>query len=471
MRFIPFTEEEKIAANTTDLVQFLQMRGERLERAGREYKLIYTDSAGKHDSIMIHGSTWFDHKNQIGGGAILFMQHFYGMDFVTAVQELLGTSISKCPQRNIEATAVRKERKPFELPEPNKDMHRVFAYLIKQRFIDSDVIAHFAKAKTLYEDKEHHNAVFVGLDENGTPRQASKRSTSTFGKTFRITIEGSDTAYSFAHFGESNKLFVFEAPIDMLSFITLHKQGWEKHSYIAMNGVYESAVLKALESHKNLDRIYLCTDNDEGGIDAAYRLKDILNENGYTDIYRVTPEHKDFNEDLKAKHGAEFIRAEPYKRMTAVMQIGDDLNFYRCVPERLLSRLQATVKNEQYEYLAEYALAGSAFFASRHRGEENERDMFEKLRSKLKAEYKPYSDKGFRQSRLNDLNRCMKDVTRDLGQRARTREQEINTAEKLFRLAESAVKLAADISLSEPEVSESDESQDEGSYDLSSGYG
>ena len=353
----------------------------------------------------------------------------------------------------------------------DESMHRVFAYLIKQRFIDSDVIAHFAKAKTLYEDKEHHNAVFVGLDENGIPRQASKRSTSTFGKTFRITIEGSDTAYSFSHFGESNKLFVFEAPIDMLSFITLHKQGWEKHSYIAMNGVYESAVLKALESHKNLDRIYLCTDNDEGGIDAAYRLKDILNENGYTDIYRVTPEHKDFNEDLKAKHGAEFIPAERYKRFDKVLEISDDLNFYRCVPERLLSRLQATVKNEQYEYLAEYALAGSAFFASRHRGEENERDMFEKLRSKLKAEYKPYSDKGFRHGRISDLNRCMKEVTRDLGLHARTREQEINTAEKLFRLAESAVKLAADISLSEPEVSESDESQDEGSYDFSSGYG
>ena len=276
MRFIPFTEEEKITANTTDLVRFLQMRGERLERAGREYKLIYSDGAGKHDSIMIHGSTWFDHKNQIGGGAILFMQHYYGMDFVTAVNELLGNSISKCPQRAIEATAPKKEKKPFELPEPNKDMHRVFAYLIKQRFIDSDVIAHFAKAKTLYEDKEHHNAVFVGLDETGIPRQASKRSTSTFGKTFRITIEGSDTAYSFTHFGESNKLFVFEAPIDMLSFITLHKQGWEKHSYIAMNGVYESAVLKALESHKNLDRIYLCTDNDEGGIDAAYRLKQLI---------------------------------------------------------------------------------------------------------------------------------------------------------------------------------------------------
>ena len=470
MRFIPFTEEEKIAANTTDLVQFLQMRGERLERAGREYKLIYQDGAGKHDSIMIHGSTWFDHKNQVGGGAIKFMQHYYGMDFVTAVQELLGTSISKCPQRSIDVSSPKREKKAFELPEPNKDMHRVFAYLIKQRFIDPDVIAHFAKVKTLYEDKEHHNAVFVGLDENGVPKQASKRSTSTYGKTFRITIEGSDTEYSFAHFGESKKLFVFEAPIDMLSFITLHKNNWERHSYIAMNGVYESAVMKALETHKNLDSIYLCTDNDEGGIDAAYRLKDILKEKGYSDIFRVMPEHKDFNEDLKAKNGSEAIPAERHLRLEKVLETADDLEYFHSVPERLASRLITTAQCGQYDYLAEYALAGSAFFASRHRSDEAERDMFEKLRSKLKTEYKPYSDKGFRHNRTADLNRVLKEVCTDLSVRARTREQEVRTAEKLFRLAETAVKLSADISLSEQQ--ENQQSEDtEDSLDLSSGYG
>ena len=43
MKYVPFTEEEKTAANTTDLVSFLQMRGERLVRAGREHKLIYTN--------------------------------------------------------------------------------------------------------------------------------------------------------------------------------------------------------------------------------------------------------------------------------------------------------------------------------------------------------------------------------------------------------------------------------------------
>ena len=92
MPYIPFTDEQKVLANTVDLERFLTMRGEHLERAGRSSKLIYTDGSGKHDSIMINGSKWYDHKRQIGGGAIKFMQEFYGMDFVQAVQELLGVT-------------------------------------------------------------------------------------------------------------------------------------------------------------------------------------------------------------------------------------------------------------------------------------------------------------------------------------------------------------------------------------------
>lgn len=79
MPYIPFSEEQKVIANSVDLEQFLRMRGEQLERVGRESKLIYTDGSGKHDSITIRGSTWFDHKNQTGGGAIKFMQEFHAM--------------------------------------------------------------------------------------------------------------------------------------------------------------------------------------------------------------------------------------------------------------------------------------------------------------------------------------------------------------------------------------------------------
>ena len=94
MPYIPFTEEQKVMANSVDLAEFLRMRGEKLERVGREHKLIYYDGSGKHDSITMSGSRWFDHKNQVGGGAIKFMQEFYDMDFQTAVQELLGQTVT-----------------------------------------------------------------------------------------------------------------------------------------------------------------------------------------------------------------------------------------------------------------------------------------------------------------------------------------------------------------------------------------
>ena len=76
MSYIPFTEEQKIAANSVDLADFLRLRGEKLESAGREHKLVYYDGSGKHDSITINGSRWFDHKNQVGGGAVRFMRYF-----------------------------------------------------------------------------------------------------------------------------------------------------------------------------------------------------------------------------------------------------------------------------------------------------------------------------------------------------------------------------------------------------------
>ena len=130
MPYIPFTDEQKVLANSVNLEEFLRMRGEKLERVGREHKLIYYDSSGKHDSITLRGSTWFDHKNQVGGGAIKFMQEFYDMDFQTAVQELLGqrvTPLSHSPPKAI----AKEEKKEFRLPQANTNMHRVYAYLIK----------------------------------------------------------------------------------------------------------------------------------------------------------------------------------------------------------------------------------------------------------------------------------------------------------------------------------------------------
>ena len=450
MPYIPFTDEQKVLANSVDLEQFLRMRGEKLERVGREHKLIYCDSSGRHDSITIRGSKWFDHKNQTGGGAIKFMQEFYGMDFQTAVQELLGRSISPLSNSPPKADKQEQKTREFKLPEPNSDMHRVYAYLIKQRFISADIITHFAKQHTLYEDKTHHNAVFVGLNENGEPKQAHKRSTNSVGGTFRITCGGSDTRYSFAHFGENERLYVFEAPIDMLSFLTLYPKDWQKHSYIAMNGVYENAVLTALKNHSNLSEVILCVDNDEGGIEAVDRLRDILTENGYPNVKWLAPKFKDWNEILKAKNGAEFLPAVPHKRKEEYLKEVSELGYLKCRPDKLTSQIYATLKNRQYKYLAEYALAGSAFFMPKTEQINSEYQAFERLQGKLGSSYKPYTDKGKKAQKQRNLQDCVHEVLRDLKQTDRTREQSINTAKLLYQLADNAVRMSVEEASSVP---------------------
>lgn len=469
MPYIPYTEEEKQLANGVDLAEFLRMRGEKLEKAGREYKLIYHDGSGKHDSITIHGTAWFDHKNQVGGGAVKFMRYFYGMDFQTAMNELLGRSVAPIAHSPPKAAVPDEKPKKFRLPKANLDMHRVYAYLIKQRFISPEIITHFAKKRLIFEDAKHHNAVFVCVDGNGVPRQAHKRSTNSFGKPFRITCEGSDTRYSFAHFGNSEKLFVFEAPIDMLSYLTLHPENWQQHSYIAMNGVYENAVLTALKNRSNLSEVVLCTDNDEGGIDAAERLTDILCENGYESVSRIAPQNKDFNEDLKAENGVVPLPAAVHPRKEKYDEITSDLQYFRCNPDRLIDRLSKTYRNGQYRYLAEYALAASAFFI----GRSSENVMFEKLKAKLSAEYRAYTDKGKLCAKQDDLKSTYQSVMRDLRHtQSRTKEQIIQTAKQLYQLADCAVKCEVEQQLSAPQLAQEETPQlDEPSEALRLDYG
>jgi NADH-quinone oxidoreductase subunit E len=108
------------------------------------------------------------------------------------------------------------------------------------------VVSFFAKQKLLYESceqsanktKEYHNAVFVGYDENGVPCHAHKRGIYSHGNGFKGNIESGNPCYSFHYTGISNRLYVFEAPIDMLSFITIYKNiHWQEHSYVALCGV------------------------------------------------------------------------------------------------------------------------------------------------------------------------------------------------------------------------------------------
>lgn len=106
-------------------------------------------------------------------------------------------------------------------------------------------------------------------------------------------------------------LYVFEAPIDMLSYISLHKDNWQQHSYVALCSVSDRAVIQMLKDNPNINKIYLCLDNDREGIDSDYRIRHNLNQIGYNDVTFIRPKYKDWNEILKAKNGIEPLPAVP----------------------------------------------------------------------------------------------------------------------------------------------------------------
>ena len=207
--YIHFTDEQKEQARQTDLVSLLQSQGETVKRSGKEYE--WKDGSAK---VTIRGNLWFHQYDRQGGDAISFVCRFMGKSYPKAVEYLLGGSGGTL----IVSPPIVKERNPFELPSKNDTMCRVYAYLVKHRGIDSNVLNIFVKAGMIYESADYHNAVFVGYDTDGIARHAHKRGTGQ-ASTFKGNIDSCAPEYSFHWNGTSDRLYLFEAPIDMLSFI------------------------------------------------------------------------------------------------------------------------------------------------------------------------------------------------------------------------------------------------------------
>jgi len=296
-----YSEEQVQRAKAIDLEYFLQLKGEELKDAESESVWIYRDSYGRHDSVTIRQNKWFDHKNQQGGDPIGFLQEFMSLSFKEAVAELLngesvaGLDLSQANEK------VPQEKKEFLLPPKAENMRKLYAYLTKTRFIDSEIITEFVCAGKIYQESKHGNIVFIGLDEDNIPRSASRERTNSTGG-FRGTVSGSETEYGFGHRGTSNKLFVFEAPIDLLSYLTLNKNNWKEDSYIALDSLSPNSMLKFLDTNPNMEEINICFDHDEAGIEATAKFKDLLVEDkGFSDksVKRLKPVFKDWNEMLK----------------------------------------------------------------------------------------------------------------------------------------------------------------------------
>ena len=219
---------------------------------------------------------------------------FFGKSFTEAVELLTGEK-GAAPPPDRPSPAPLSD---FRLPPRSTDNRIARNYLTAARRIDEDVTGFFFSTGDIYEEAAHHNAVFVGRDESGIPRYAHQRG---IAGSFRLDVKGSDKAFNFCYRGEGERLFVFEAPIDLLSSLCLFKKDWQKQSYLALGGVGEKALLRFLSDRPNIKTVFLCLDSDEAGNDACSRLAELVPE-GLT-VHRLIPLFKDWNEVLQ--HRAE----------------------------------------------------------------------------------------------------------------------------------------------------------------------
>lgn len=294
-----FTGAEIDAANDTDLLELLAFLGYQVRRIGNYH------TTREMDSLMIKDRrTWFRYSEGKGGDAIAFMQHFHGMSFPEAVRFLLAfngysvdSSISPPMQRT--RPPPRQERPPFVLPPPNGDNRRVIDYL-HGRGIEPSVIDSFIDAGLLYEDREHHNCIFVGRDGTGKPVFAAKRG--TWG-TFRGDMAGSDKhiAFRLPCDPTQDDVHVFEAPIDLMSWFTLHERPMS--NAIALCGLYEGPLDTYLQENPGIRYIFLCLDADSPGKEAAERLTEKYGQQGYGVSYKPPPYGKDWNKYLQMEGG------------------------------------------------------------------------------------------------------------------------------------------------------------------------
>ena len=283
-----YTQEQIDRANQADLVLFLQSQGEPLERAGQEYRW------KRHDSLTVRGNKWYRHSQSKGGGPVDFVMEFFGKSFTEAVELLTGEK-GAAPPPDRPSLAPLSD---FRLPPRSTDNRIARNYLTAARRIDEDVTGFFFSTGDIYEEAAHHNAVFVGRDESGVPRYAHQRGTAG---SFRLDVKGSDKTFNFCYRGEGERLFVFEAPVDLLSFLCLFKKDWQKQSYLSLGGVGDKALLRFLSDRPNIKTVYLCLDNDNAGNDTCSRLAELVPE-GLT-VHRLVPLYKDWNEVLQ--HRAE----------------------------------------------------------------------------------------------------------------------------------------------------------------------
>ena len=304
----------------------LQYERDQYKEIGSSYRM------KEHPSFAVSNKGFYWHGQKFGSVTALdYLVMVRNMDFVSAVCQLINEAPYEkgnksnqqkqgrpppkpTPKASLPSSENKIKQRPIlqylSLPRRNKDHYQVISYL-QNRGIDRDVIMDCISRGVLYESILHHNAVFLGKDENGKTKFAAMRGTKG---DFKCDAEGSDKKYGFMippQNLESQTVMLFESPIDCLSHQTLCKRGYISDFdgwRLSLGGTASVAALHFLEQHPKINHCFIATDND----DAGNKIAETLTEEISIPTERVLPIHSnDWNDAL-----VDVLQSERNKRRT-----------------------------------------------------------------------------------------------------------------------------------------------------------
>lgn len=287
--------------NLKDLLEYL---GEDVIPHGRtSFKL------KEHDSLIITYNKFFWNSKGVGGNYYTLLKELYGLDkkrIFDTVEQFI-SDVNKGIYKPLElnnCTHFEKEKKDKSIWK-RQNLSKIKEYLAEKRGIDNSIVESLYLSDLVTMDFRNNiyfkirdkNLNYVGNELIGTDENNKFRQNMT-DKGFNITISTEDL-------NSIKKLYVFEASIDLISYIEMNRENINKQymedkenvRFLSLSGLKDGILSNYME---NIQILNICVDNDSAGDKFYNRIKETYKD---IKVNRETPKNKDWNDDLReSKH-------------------------------------------------------------------------------------------------------------------------------------------------------------------------
>lgn len=272
-------------ARKINLKEYLEKQGYTLEKDNiKNGYMNYKVKEISGLSVSENGK-WYDFTKSKGGKAIDFVMQYENKNFKEAVEILTEEKV-------IAKQELKAPPEPLILPQRALDNKQAINYLTKTRGLKEEIIKPLIEKGLIYQT-ERGNVVFVGKNSDNEVKYCFGRGVSS---DFKGEAKGSKKEYSFSIEGKTDKLYIYESPIDLLSHSTL-RDNIKEHHKLSLGGLSDKALNQYLKDHEGISTIVLCLDNDEAGLKTKNELVEKLLDRGFK-VFESLPTSKDWNEDL-----------------------------------------------------------------------------------------------------------------------------------------------------------------------------